>query len=198
MQIGLPYFPSDFPDCNAYSSLKEIEATTALQNAELRPPAIRPFRIPIPPPWNVVHTAFDKISMRVKDAEISSGENMIEKNSMINSSYEGSNVTSFGCHNSFDGVVARTSSMLTDYLKDIHGECLFLFPQLQNSKSSFIKVMKDNSMMGKGQNRSGQIFHSRKLCFVRVHLHAYKEGVFEDGAVVCAPSLTDISVWTSR
>ena len=95
MQIGLPYFPSDFPDCNAYLSLKEIEATASRQNAEQRPPAIRPFRIPIPPPWNVVHAAFDKLSLRVKEAEISSAENMVGKNSMANLSYETSDVTSF-------------------------------------------------------------------------------------------------------
>ncbi|XVF72760.1 hypothetical protein PTKIN_Ptkin12aG0146300 [Pterospermum kingtungense] len=196
-EIGLPYFPSDFPDCNAYSSLKEIEATASMQNAERHPPAIRPFGIPIPSPWNVIHTAFDKLSLRVKEGEISSGENMIEKNSMTNSSYEGSSITSFRCHNSFDGIVARTSSTLTDLLTGIHGEHLFLFPQLQNSKSSILRVMKDKSMMGKGHNQSTQISHSHKLCFVRVHLHAYKEGVFEDGAVVCAPCLADISAWTS-
>ena len=50
MQIGLPYLPLDFPDCNAYLSLKEIEATASKQNAEKRPTAIIPFRIPIPPP----------------------------------------------------------------------------------------------------------------------------------------------------
>ncbi|XWS31839.1 hypothetical protein CRYUN_Cryun23aG0110700 [Craigia yunnanensis] len=125
-EIGLPYFPSDFPDCNAYLSLKEIEATASKQNAEQQPPAIRPFRIPIPPPWNVVHASFDKLSIRVKEAEIS----------------------------------ARTSSMLTGFLNGIHSEHLLFFPQFQNSKSSFVKVMKDKSMMGKCQNRSTQINYS--------------------------------------
>lgn len=31
-----------------------------------------------------------------------------------------------------------------------------------------------------------------------VLLHAYKEGVFEGGSVVCAPIADDISLWTSR
>ncbi|XP_022727953.1 ribonucleases P/MRP protein subunit POP1 isoform X2 [Durio zibethinus] len=197
-EIGLPYFPSDFPDCNAYLSLKEIEAAASRQDAEQRPPAIRPFRIPIPPPWNVVHAAFDKLSLRVKEAEISGGENMVGKNSMTNSSCERSDVTSFKCLNSFEGTVARTSNMLTDFLNGIHGEHLLLFPQFQNSKSSLVKVMKDKSMMGKGQNEISQISYSHKLCFVRVHLQAYKEGVFEDGSVICAACLTDISSWTSR
>ncbi|XVF32911.1 hypothetical protein REPUB_Repub17cG0123600 [Reevesia pubescens] len=196
-EVGLPFFPSDFPDCNAYLSLKEIEATASRQNAEQRP-AIRPFSIPIPPPWNVVRDAFDKLSVRVKEAEISSEESMVGKNSMSSSSYERSNLTSFRCRNSFDGIEARTSSMLTDFLNGIHNEHLLFFPKFQNSKSNLVKVMKDKGMLGKGQNESTQISYSHNLCFVRVHLHAYKEGVFEDGAVVCAPCLTDISVWTSR
>ncbi|XVE81504.1 hypothetical protein DITRI_Ditri15bG0069800 [Diplodiscus trichospermus] len=196
-EIGLPFFPSDFPDCNAYLSLKEIEATASRKNAEQRPPNLRHFQIPIPPPWSVVHAAFDKISMRVKESETSSRENMVGTNTMTNLSCERSDATSFTCRNSFDGIVARTSSMLIDFLKDIHGEHLHLFSQLQNSKSSLVKVMEDKSLMGKGLNEITQTSYSRKLCFVRVHLQAYKEGVFEDGAVICAPCLTDISVWTS-
>ncbi|XVF22062.1 hypothetical protein REPUB_Repub12eG0142100 [Reevesia pubescens] len=165
-KIGLPYFPSDFPDCNAYLSLKEIEATASRQNAERRPLTIRPFRIPIPPLWIVVHAAFDKLSMNVKEAEISSDK-------------------------------IWTSNALTDCLNGIHGENFLIFPQFQNSKLSLVKVMKDKSKMGKGQNGITQSSYSHKLCFVRVHLHAYKEGVFEDGAVVCAPFVTNISVWTS-
>ncbi|XVE84313.1 hypothetical protein DITRI_Ditri17bG0003000 [Diplodiscus trichospermus] len=187
----------DFPDCNAYLSLKEIEATASRKNAEQRPPSIRHFRIPIPPPWSVVHAAFDKLSMRVKESEISSGENMVGKNTMTYSSCERSDATSFRCHNSFDVIVARTSSMLIDFLKDIHGEHLHLFPQLQNSESKLVKVMKDKSLMGKGQSEITQTRYSHKLCFVSVHLQAYKEGVFEDEAVICAPCLTDIAVWTT-
>ncbi|KAL4354775.1 hypothetical protein GQ457_06G031370 [Hibiscus cannabinus] len=140
-EIGLPCFPSDFPECRSYLFLNEIEATASREKAERRPPAVRPFRIPIPSPWNVIHTAFGKLTTR--------------------------------------------------------GEHLLLFPQLQNRNSSLVKVMKDKNMMEKGQNGIAQISYSHRLCFVRVHLHAYKEGVFEEGAVICAPSLADISMWTS-
>ncbi|XP_039012024.1 ribonucleases P/MRP protein subunit POP1-like isoform X1 [Hibiscus syriacus] len=192
-EIGLPYFPSDFPDCHSYLSLNEIEAAASRENAERRPPAVRPFRIPIPSPWNVVHVAFDKLTMRVNEAaKVSSGENIVGT-----SSCERSDVTSFRSRNSFDAIVARTSSMLTGFLNGIQGEHLLIFPQLQNRNSSLVKVMKDKSMMEKGQNGTTQISYRHKLCFVRVHLHAYKEGVFEEGAVICAPSLTDISIWTS-
>ncbi|GMI72556.1 similar to yeast POP1 [Hibiscus trionum] len=192
-EIGLPCFPSDFPDCRSYLSLNEIEATASREKTERRPPAVRPFRIPIPSPWNVVHTAFDKLTMRVNEAaQVSSVENIVGT-----SSCERSDVTSFRSHNSFDGILARTSSMLTDFLNGIQGEHLLLFPQLQNRNSNLVKVMKDKNMMQKGQNGITQISYSHKLCFVRVHLHAYKEGVFEEGAVICAPSLADISMWTS-
>ncbi|KAK8588080.1 hypothetical protein V6N13_087029 [Hibiscus sabdariffa] len=193
-EIGLPCFPSDFPECRSYLFLNEIEATASREKAERRPPAVRPFRIPIPSPWNVIHTAFGKLTTRVNEAaQVSSVENIVGT-----SSCERSDVTSFRSHNSFDGIVARTSSMLTDFLNGIQGEHLLLFPQLQNRNSSLVKVMKDKNMMEKGQNGIAQISYSHKLCFVRVHLHAYKEGVFEEGAVICAPSLADISMWTSR
>ncbi|OMO82107.1 Ribonuclease P/MRP, subunit POP1 [Corchorus olitorius] len=194
---GLPCFPPDYPDCNAYLSLKETEATASRQIVEQRPPAIRPFRIPIPPPWDVVHITIDKLSLSEKEAQTSGGENMVGRNPLKNSNCGRSIETSFGCHNSFDSIIARTSSMLTDFLNGIHGEKLLLFPHFQNRKSSLVRFIKDKTMTGKGQNGITQINHSSKLCFVRVHLHAFKGGVFEDGAVVCAPCLTDISLWTS-
>ncbi|KZV33288.1 hypothetical protein F511_05411 [Dorcoceras hygrometricum] len=33
-------------------------------------------------------------------------------------------------------------------------------------------------------------------CFLRVRLRAYKKGVFEQGAMVCAPNAVDIMSWT--
>ncbi|PKA51555.1 ribonuclease P/MRP protein subunit POP1 [Apostasia shenzhenica] len=36
------------------------------------------------------------------------------------------------------------------------------------------------------------------LYFVRVLIHAYKEGSFEEGAVVCAPALADLPAWKPR
>ncbi|XP_039005630.1 ribonucleases P/MRP protein subunit POP1-like [Hibiscus syriacus] len=134
-EIGLPYFPSDFPDCHSYLSLNEIEAIASRENAERRPPAVRPFRIPIPSPWNAVHAAFDKLTMRVnKAAQVSSGENIVGTSSCE------SDVTSFRSHNSFDGIVARTSSVLTDFLNDIGGEHLLLFPQLQNNTRVLLRL----------------------------------------------------------
>ncbi|KAJ3681353.1 hypothetical protein LUZ60_015842 [Juncus effusus] len=37
-----------------------------------------------------------------------------------------------------------------------------------------------------------------EVCVVRVLIRAFKEGLFEDGAVVCTPSLDDLSAWNFR
>jgi ribonuclease P/MRP protein subunit POP1 len=36
------------------------------------------------------------------------------------------------------------------------------------------------------------------VCLVRVLVRAFKEGLFEDGAIVCAPCTDDLSGWTTR
>ncbi|GLU16742.1 hypothetical protein SLE2022_331580 [Rubroshorea leprosula] len=193
-EIGLPHFPSDFPDCNAYLSLKEIEAAASMQNAEKRPPAVRPLRVPIPSPWNVVRTAFDKVSIRLQDNQISCVENRFDGDSFTGLSYEKRDAA---CSLSFDGIIARTSNRLNNFLNSIYADQLLLFPHVSNRNNSLLKFMKDESLLSKNTDEIRQISQNCKLCFLRVHLHAYKEGVFEEGAVVCAPCLNDISLWTS-
>jgi len=58
--MGLPFFPSDFPDCKAYTCFMEAKATAFIQNAELHPPSIRHLRVPILPPWGIVRITFNK------------------------------------------------------------------------------------------------------------------------------------------
>ncbi|TXG63282.1 hypothetical protein EZV62_010276 [Acer yangbiense] len=199
-ETGVPYFPSDFPDCNAYSSFMATEAAAADQKSELSPAAIRPLRVPIPSPWNIVRVSFDKVATGEQDSQFSSEKNMVDDDSLSDMTCrrsDTSHMTSFVCHgNSIDIIVARTTGVLTYFLNEIHGNHLPLFPQLPNQKTSFIKRMKNESKLG-GLNET-QVNYDHKLCFLRVLLHAYKEGVFEEGAVVCTPSLTDVSLWTSR
>ncbi|KAL5791959.1 hypothetical protein ACOSP7_000553 [Xanthoceras sorbifolium] len=197
-ETGVPYFPSDFPDCNAYSSFMETEAAAADQQSELRPAAIRPLRVPIPSPWNIVRVSFGKLATGEQCSQLSSEKNMVDDNSLSDMTSARSDMISFVCHgNSVDRIVARTTSVLTYFLNEIHGYHLPLFPQLPNQRTSFIKKMKNESKLGQGLNET-QINYDHKLCFLRVFLHAYKEGVFEEGAVVCAPFLSDVSLWTSR
>ncbi|XP_021904326.1 ribonucleases P/MRP protein subunit POP1 isoform X2 [Carica papaya] len=197
-ELGLPYFPSDFPDCDAYSSFMAAEATATDQMAELRPPAKRSFRVPIPPPWNSVGVTFSKVSIAAQDTNLSHIKNVVDGSLLSELGSEKSNLTASGCHDSSSNkMVARTSTMLASFLSDIHCDHLLLFPQVPEGNTSILTCMKDENMLSRGQKRISQIHYDRKLCFLRVLLHAYKEGVFEDGAVVCAPCLGDISLWTS-
>ncbi|XP_021812687.1 uncharacterized protein C05D11.9 [Prunus avium] len=195
-EVGLPYFPSDFPDCNAYLCLKETEAVASSLKEELRPPAIRPLRVPILPPWNTIRAALNEGSTTVGEDEIFRQENGVRSNSSSNSDRGLSDPTLAACHgNSFDGSVARTSVSLTKFLNEIQGCHLRLCPHVADKQTSFTKFMRDESKLGLAQNGINKLKNNRKLCFVRVLLHAYKEGFLEEGAVVCAPQLTDISMW---
>lgn len=77
-----------------------------------------------------------------------------------------------------------------------HGNHLLLFPKSPDKKS-FSDLMIDEAKLSLNLNGASQMNYERKLCFLRVLLHAYKEGSFEEGAVVRAPHLSDISIWTS-
>lgn len=157
------------------------EAAELDQKAERRPPAVRSFKIPIPPPWNVVLASLNKAPVGARGSQSSRDKNMVSESG-----------------DSFEGmVVARTSIELSDFLKDIHCDNLPLFPRSPNQKSTLTKSMSNYSKLGQGQGFT-HVNYDHKLCFIRVLLRAYKEGVFEEGAVVCAPCLSDISLWTSR
>lgn len=192
MQVGLPFFPSDFPDCNSYLSSKAIESAAIDQKAERLCPAVRSLKVPVPPPWNSVRIA-------VQVASSSHAKDMIGGNSMSIFRCDHSDITSLRVDgNSFDGIVARTSNMLADFMNEIYGDCSLLFPQAPNWKMKFLESINDESKLGQLQNGITRMNSNRQLCFVRVLLHAYKKGVFEEGAVVCAPCLSDVSLLTSR
>lgn len=176
----MPFFPSDFPDCKAYSSFTLSEAADLEEKAQRRPPAIRPFRIPIPPPWNSIHVT-RYIGESSNQKLTSDGTNGVE-----NSSYGG---------NLFDGVVARTSDSLTTFLQTFTSDNLLLFPHnISKPKTNLMKTLQEDDTKVRAQIYES----SNKLCLVRVLLHAFKEGTFEEGAIVCAPSLADISLLKSR
>ncbi|KAB2611987.1 hypothetical protein D8674_020019 [Pyrus ussuriensis x Pyrus communis] len=180
-EVWLPYFPSDFPDCDAYLCLKETQAAASNLKEELRPPAIRPLRVPILSPWNSIRVAVNEESNA--------------NNSSSNSDAGNSDATLAACHgNSFDGFIARMSFSLTNFLSEIQGCHLRLYPYVADKETSFTKFMRDEIKLGPGQDQFTRFKNSHKLFFVRVLLHAYKEGFLEEGAVICAPRLTDITV----
>lgn len=164
-EAGIPNFPSEFPECDSYSSLMETESSTIDEQASLRPVSMRPIKIPILPPWNCVRLAFGSNPIKPKTLES-------------------------------DMVVARSARTLTGFMNTINGDDLLLFPYNQNTSIS--KIIRNEKILDQIPNTITFLENRfRKLCFVRVVLRAYKEGVIDNGAVICAPRLTDINLWTS-
>ncbi|CAN7015580.1 unnamed protein product [Brassica oleracea var. botrytis] len=161
---GLPFFPSDFPDCKAYSSLTMSEAVDVEEKAQRRPLAVRPFRIPIPPPWSSIHIT--RCVKESSDQKLTSGGT------------SGVEIFSNG-GKLFDGIVARSPDSLPAFLQTF---------------TNRVETIQEDERKARAE------IHQRsdnKLCLVRVLLHAFKEGSFEEGAVVCAPSLADVSLLKS-
>ncbi|KAJ0976408.1 hypothetical protein J5N97_018373 [Dioscorea zingiberensis] len=190
---GLPSFPFDFPDCEAYSTFMAAKCTEADRNAELHPPASRPLKVPIPPPWDCVMSTIER------------GQNIIEDHQTlaIHQADQGE-VPSMNPISSLEQAtlsvqvfIPRTSDTLKQYIEKKADRHLLLFPdQALLAKDYFSDPKAENSFSS--LTRCSNLHHiDRKPCFVRVLLHAHKEGFFEEGAVICAPTHTDISNWTS-
>ncbi|XP_048126996.1 ribonucleases P/MRP protein subunit POP1-like [Rhodamnia argentea] len=191
----LPYFPWDYPDCNAYTSLMAIEASASHSKADCRPPAVRALKVPIPPPWSAI-CPFDIAYAGGIDTPISSERSTSNGSSASSLTNSTSGVTSSRLQDhvcGFRGSVVRTNKELTCFLEDNYGGHSFLFPYKMGSGRSFLKALKDKSNVGGLANGISRIMARHDLCFLRVTLHALKEGFFEEGAIVCAPRFTDIS-----
>ncbi|CAA0826559.1 ribonuclease Ps [Striga hermonthica] len=172
-ELGLPYFPLDYPDCNAYSDYMAMESIEINQKAMLRPLSKRPLEVPIPPPWNCLHLTFEKILK-------SEADNSLSQQAVRTSAFE--------------GIIARTSGVLSKILKNNSDKKLFCFPRKPSQENCLYKVMRETDFVKQdtvvSENKCG-----KTPCYVRVVLRAYKEGVFEQGALVCAPLLADIMMW---
>ena len=92
--------------------------------------------------------------------------------------------------------VARTSRMLNSFLKEVSGENLLIYPK-GIDRPRFSHVMMNEAKISQGSNLTS-LTTDRRLCYLRVVLHAFKEGVFDERAVVCAPRFSDITSLTSR
>lgn len=182
-EAGIPSFPLEFPECGSYSSLMEAEASAIDKEASLRPVSVRPFSIPIPPPWNCVRLAFGTNPTEAENTGVCSSESGPVAEPALEES---------------DMVVARASRTLAGFLSSINGDHLLLFSHFLDKNTCIFKIMRDEKILESGPSTASLLANRyRKLCFVRVILHAYKEGVIEDGAVVCAPRLADTKLWLS-
>ncbi|KAH1205488.1 hypothetical protein GmHk_16G046176 [Glycine max] len=160
-------------DCKAYTCFMEAKATAFIQNAELHPPSIRHLRVPILPPW-----------VQWETPDLSTWEHLTNAISLPNpchGNFEISNSNSGS--NSLDGIVVRTGCMLTTFLNKTKTGQLLLFPYEADGKARMSKFI--NSELKLDQRHRKSDIYDHKLCFVRVHLHPFKEGCFEEGAVIC-------------
>ncbi|KAF9594947.1 hypothetical protein IFM89_035517 [Coptis chinensis] len=193
--VGLHSFPFDFPDCNAHSCFIAAEAIANDEKIDLCPIAMRPSKVPSPPPWDSIKLAFEIASWIVTQdiyEENSIGErngcNSLGDAGIKNCDSEALEQDAYP----FKGFVARTSDILSTHLNNICGNHLLVFPNKKLGKKTKLLESRDKLELELDPERAGQIPLDRKLCFLRVLLCAYKEGAFEEGAIICAPHLTDI------
>ncbi|XP_026413202.1 ribonucleases P/MRP protein subunit POP1-like [Papaver somniferum] len=200
--VGLPSFPFGFPDSKAYSSFKAEEAAVSDKKLELRPPAMRPSRVPIPPPWSIIKFSVEGSIIseggiqasckKSSGTKINLGKSCANLDNNIHSSLQEQD-ESF-----FEGSIARTSDKLRSYMNEIHGDHLLLFPDAEMRLKALSEMLNSEGNVIQTPQLANPRPADWKPCFLRVHIRAYKEGVFEDGAVVCVPRLSDFSLWISR
>ncbi|KAK1279339.1 hypothetical protein QJS04_geneDACA004587 [Acorus gramineus] len=198
---GLPCFPYDFPDCKSYSSFMAAEAAASDHIAGLRPPAMRPIKVPIPPPWSCIRSTllerhFSVVVHQTPTLQTRGLENLSQ--SLVNSEPKNRDMELLD-HNVpiFQGFIARTFNVLKDYLRNTHGRQLLLFPKGTLGKRPFSELL-DNDRIRWVPRCVSQKPVNQELCFLRVLLRVHKEGVIEGGAVVCAPHLNDLPLLMSR
>ncbi|CAI9108481.1 OLC1v1008079C1 [Oldenlandia corymbosa var. corymbosa] len=192
-EAGLPCFPSDFPDTKAYSRQIEVEDTMKEKKAKLQPPSLRPPRVLPLPCWEQVQSMSQIKSLLARDTNILPVADLSCKNVYCNTAV-------LDCDGvSFNGYVARTSFMLIHSLAHFGGNNLFLTTKVADGKNWLPKVLKDMKTSEHSENGvCSNLKCSQNLFFARVHLSAYREGVYEEGAVVCAPLSNDITLLTTR
>lgn len=203
LQDGMPCFPFDFPDCKAYSMFMSSVAEETNQAAELRPPSMRPPRIPIPPPWDCIRSSVEEgpsimgnsqsVEKLQKCSEGSAPSTSAVDSQMGTRSLDTSRNTGLP----FQGSIARTSDALAYFLKNIRCTHLLLFPKTKMSKTAFCELM-DKHAIEWVPRSINKLSPDRPLYFTRVLLHSYRKGAFEEGAVVCAPISTDLLILASR
>ncbi|XP_057719742.1 ribonucleases P/MRP protein subunit POP1 [Arachis stenosperma] len=186
-EMGLPAFPSDFPDCKAYSCFMSAKAAAFDKKAELRPPSKRPMRVPILPPWGIIRSTLNRKINAVETTDVSTLEDLTDLNSLPKK---------IDSENSlFDGIVARTGSVLTNFLNETKGGQLSLFPYAADGDEKITKFIKGEVNLNRSCQNS--VISDHRLCFLRVHLRPFKKGFFEEGAVICAPHPSDTYLLTS-
>jgi len=190
-KFRMPCFPYDYPDSKAYASYASKEAADFDKVSERCPVAKRPPRVPVPPLWHCIMTSFHKDDVILGFPEVDDlvRANMILPKSLSVHSKSGdaeplqANVASLQLH------VPRTAQMLRQYVEEFDMKYLI--------SSSDMNVDSDQPNLASNDTVKMPRLVS-ELCLTRVLIRAFKEGSFEEGAVVCAPLPSDLSAWKIR
>ncbi|KAL6907812.1 hypothetical protein ACP4OV_001982 [Aristida adscensionis] len=187
----IPCFPYDYPDSKAYSSFMAREAAVFDKAVECRPASKRPPRVHMAPSWHCIMAYFHKGDGIVRGPEVDD----IMQATIALPKYLGVNSISGKVESSQSNIVAslqifvpRTIQTLKKHVKEFDMKYL---------SSSDMETDTDKSNL----SPSGTVKMTcsvNLLCLTRVLIRAFKEGSFEEGAVICAPFPSDLSAWEIR
>ncbi|KAF7043085.1 hypothetical protein CFC21_052519 [Triticum aestivum] len=191
-QLKIPCFPYDYPDSKAYSSFMTKEAAVFDKAAEYRPAAKRPPRVPVPPSWHHIMASLNKEDGTVRCLEVDDlkpSDTVLPECFSLNSNCGDSGSSPTTVVASFQLFVPRTIQTLRHYVKELD--------MMSLSSSSEMEIDIDEPKLASGGTVKTPS-PVNGLYLVRVLIRVFKEGFFEDGAVVCAPFLSDLTAWKTR
>ncbi|KAJ1276803.1 hypothetical protein BS78_05G243300 [Paspalum vaginatum] len=184
-KFKMPCFPYDYPDSKAYALYMSKEAADHDRKDECRPASKRPPRVPMPPLWHCIRACFHKDDGILSGLKVDDSvwANMILPENCSVSTKSGN------AEPSLQLCVLRSINMLRQYVKE------FDMKYLSSSSDMEMDVEKPKLT----SNGTVKVTCSlNELCLTRVLIRAFKEGSFEEGAVVCAPLPSDLLAWKSR
>ncbi|KAG8090420.1 hypothetical protein GUJ93_ZPchr0011g28065 [Zizania palustris] len=182
-KFKMPCFPYDYPDSKAYSLFMAKEAAAFDKAINCRPPSMRPPRVPLPPLWHCIIASFHKGDGMLNTLEaddLKHTATVLHESLPVHSNSGDAESLPKNDVPSFQLFVPRTIQALRQYLSSCDMELI-------TNKSNVVSC--GNVETECSVNR---------LCMVRVLIRAFKEGSFEEGAVVCAPFPSDLSAWKTR
>ncbi|GJN25825.1 hypothetical protein PR202_gb13705 [Eleusine coracana subsp. coracana] len=176
----------------AYASFMAKQAAVLDKTFECRPVAKRPPRVPIPPLWHCILACYGKdggVLRGLEADDLMHTTVVLPKVSPTNSVSGGSEPLQGKFPASLQPHVPRTIQTLRQYVKEFDMKYL--------SSSSGMEMAIDQPNLASNSTVKTTCSFD-KLCLARVLIRSFKEGCFEEGAVVCAPFLSDLSAWKIR
>lgn len=188
MQFRIPCFPFDYPDSKAYASYMSKEAAVLNKAVECRPVAKRPPTVPLPPLWHCIMACVLKDDGILADLEVDDSvrPNIVLPENLSVDPKSGDAELPQANFASLQLNVPRTIQMLRQCVKEFDTKYLNLPSDMETEAD------KPNL------TSNVTIKMTSSLCLTRVLIRAFKEGSFEDGAVICAPLPSDLPAWKIR